>query len=74
LKFALAKGHDADIPPNAGVYHSLPEKEAQAGVAVATSSTTDTDNGEEDPNIVDWDKPVDQDPANPINWSEGRSG
>jgi multidrug resistance protein len=65
LKLALAEGHDADIPSNGRVYHASPEKEAQ--VAIATSTTTDE---EGDPNIVDWEKPTDQDPANPMNWSE----
>jgi hypothetical protein len=67
LKLALAEGHDADIPSNAGVYHTSSEKEAQ--VAVATSTTTE---GEGDLNIVDWEKPTNQDPANPMNWSEGK--
>jgi hypothetical protein len=67
LKLALAEGHDADIPSNVGVYHASPEKEAQ--VVIATSTTTE---GEDDAYIVDWEKPIDQDPANPMNWSESK--
>jgi hypothetical protein len=68
LKLALAEGHDADIPSNAGVYHASPSKEAQT--VVATSTTTIGE--EDDANIVDWEKPIDKDPANPMNWSEAK--
>ena len=67
LKLALAEGHDADIPSNAGTYHASPEKEAQVAIAASTSTE-----GENDPNIVDWQKPINEDPANPMNWSESK--
>lgn len=73
LKLALAEGHDADIPSNNGVYNDSPSKEAQIETketGVTVTSLPLTTPVEDDPNIVDWEKPIDQDPANPMNWSE----
>ncbi|QDS72867.1 hypothetical protein FKW77_007382 [Venturia effusa] len=73
LKLALAEGHDADIPSNSGVYHDSPSKEAQTDSKEAETTTSSTNEIEQDdPNIVDWEKPVDQDPANPLNWKDNK--
>jgi multidrug resistance protein len=70
LKLALAEGHDADIPSNMGVYEASDEKEAQKETLEA--SETDSTMDSRDPNIVDWEQPEDQDPANPLNWKDSK--
>jgi hypothetical protein len=69
LRLAVEEGHDADIPTNEGVYEMSGEKEAQIGTASATE-TEEKEDKEHDPNVVFWDEPVDQDPANPQNWKD----
>ena len=62
LELALEQGHDADTPSNK--FSRTPEdKEVQVEHAESTP---------EDPNVVWWDEPADQDPQNPMNWSAGR--
>jgi len=88
LTLAYEEGHDADIPSNAGVYHPdgkgplAHESDLEKGVSQPGSSageipasTGDAEEKEaeaQDPNVVWWDEPADQDPQNPMNWSEGR--
>jgi hypothetical protein len=58
---AYEEGHDADIPTNIGAYETLSEKEKEAEAVEVQPP---------DQNTVWWDEPEDQDPANPMNWSE----
>ncbi|KAF2405552.1 MFS general substrate transporter [Trichodelitschia bisporula] len=61
LKLALQEGHDADIPSNLGTYRTEKGTDEERG----EPSTEDND-----PNIVSWEQPEDQDPENPLNWPE----
>jgi hypothetical protein len=65
LKLAVMEGHDADVATCDGTYNASAAKEAQIGV---TSTTTSEKAEDLDPNIVDWEHPVSEDPANPMNW------
>jgi hypothetical protein len=68
VRQAIEEGHDADIPSSAGVFEKDPEKQAHS----ASSATGEQDEKELDPNIVDWEQPANEDPANPQNWSSFR--
>ena len=80
LEMAYEEGHEADIPSNIGIY-TAPNADLEKGEQSNVGSTHSDDRtlgaeapareGEEtDPTIVDWDGP--DDPANPMNWPEGR--
>lgn len=58
---AYEEGHDTDVPTNIGVYETPSEKEESAEAVEVEPA---------DQNIVWWEEPEDQDPANPTNWSE----
>jgi hypothetical protein len=70
VRQAVEEGHDADIPSRVGIFEDKdPEKQTYS----ASSATDEHEEVKEtDPNIVDWEQPANEDPANPMNWSSGR--
>jgi len=57
-KLAYEEGHDADLPTN-----------LQSNAAVTSDKALSTPS---DSDEVWWEHPADQDPANPMNWSNGK--
>ncbi|KAF2474649.1 MFS general substrate transporter [Lindgomyces ingoldianus] len=84
LELAYEEGHDADIPSNLGTYTSPQHTGGNVDLEKAVRSNADsqdestlgeevtatTQEGETDPNIVDWDGP--DDPQNPMNWPDSK--
>ncbi|KAF2759379.1 MFS general substrate transporter [Pseudovirgaria hyperparasitica] len=72
------EGDDADTPSNIRSHKedrstaSWSERDAELGIDGLQEKNELQDSADEqDPNVVFWDEPIDQDPNNPINWKEG---
>lgn len=62
----LEKGES--IESRSSVSHH--ETSREDDVEEAKAADAPTDQTPQDPNIVDWEQPANEDPANPMNWSE----
>ncbi|KAJ9663466.1 hypothetical protein H2201_005674 [Coniosporium apollinis] len=82
FRLAYEEGHDADLRSTSGPdvthekrsFNADLEKGDHPSTATSEAPTVVEDETSEpkDPNIVWWDEPADQDPANPMNWSSGK--
>lgn len=63
----LEKCESTEAGSAVSFHDEAPKKE---GKDEAKTAGSPLEEAPPDPNVVDWEQPADQDPANPMNWSD----